>query len=103
MQEDIAAIFSKADKNNSGTLNVEDFKEVINDISERYPQIEIYLKRNKMKGFSDLLGSAEDGTEINIEKFKKLLSEVDLQMKTLPATAQVRIQHYMFIFLLMIR
>nr|GMC72851.1 external alternative NAD(P)H-ubiquinone oxidoreductase B2, mitochondrial-like [Ipomoea batatas]GME02633.1 external alternative NAD(P)H-ubiquinone oxidoreductase B2, mitochondrial-like [Ipomoea batatas] len=91
-QEDIAAIFSKADKNKSGTLKVGDFKEVINDISERYPQIEIYLKKNKMKGFADLLGSEEDGTEINIDKFKTLLSEVDLQMKTLPATAQVAAQ-----------
>nr|GLL22948.1 external alternative NAD(P)H-ubiquinone oxidoreductase B4, mitochondrial-like [Ipomoea trifida] len=92
VMEDIAAIFSKADKNKSGTLKVGDFKEVINDISERYPQIEIYLKKNKMKGFADLLGSEEDGTEINIDKFKTLLSEVDLQMKTLPATAQVAAQ-----------
>ncbi|CAH9089228.1 unnamed protein product [Cuscuta europaea] len=92
VMEDIAAIFSKADKKNSGNLKVEDFKEVINGIRERYPQIDIYLKKNKMKCFTDQLKSAKDGTEINIDKFKELLSEVDSQMKTLPATAQVAAQ-----------
>ncbi|KAM0071177.1 putative NADH:ubiquinone reductase (non-electrogenic) [Helianthus debilis subsp. tardiflorus] len=39
VMEDISAIFSKADKNKSGKLNVGDFAEVINDIIERYPQV----------------------------------------------------------------
>lgn len=48
-----------------------------------------------MHNIVDLLkGSKEDGAkesiELNIEEFKSALSQVDSQMKNLPATAQVR-------------
>ncbi|PWA73161.1 NAD(P)H dehydrogenase B4 [Artemisia annua] len=94
VMEDISAIFSKADKNNTGKLNVEDFKEVINDIIERYPQIQLHLKSKKLKNFVQLLKSNEDGAskQIDIEKFKAALSEVDTKMKSLPPTAQVAAQ-----------
>ncbi|KAI3502174.1 hypothetical protein L1887_30206 [Cichorium endivia] len=94
--EDIAAIFSKADKNKSGKLNVEDFNEVINDIIERYPQVAIHLKSKKLKNFVQLLesnkGEAAKQTTLDIEKFKAALSEVDTKMKSLPPTAQVAAQ-----------
>lgn len=92
-QEDIAAIFSKADNNKTGTLNVEDFKEVINDICERYPQVELHLKKQRLRNFVDLLSSGEDAKkEIDIERFKTALEQVDSQFKNLPATAQVNYQ-----------
>ncbi|XP_076953813.1 external alternative NAD(P)H-ubiquinone oxidoreductase B4, mitochondrial-like [Bidens hawaiensis] len=87
----IAAIFSKADKNKTGMLNVADFNEVINDIIERYPQVELYLKSKKLKNLVELLQSDKD-SRLNIEKFKSALSEVDSQMKSLPPTAQVAAQ-----------
>ncbi|KAJ0018446.1 hypothetical protein Pint_10743 [Pistacia integerrima] len=94
VMEDIAAIFSKADKDNSGTLTVKEFQEVIKDICERYPQMELYLKNKKMGNIADMLKEAKgdvakEAIELNIEEFKKALSEVDTQMKNLPATAQV--------------
>ncbi|XP_022140190.1 external alternative NAD(P)H-ubiquinone oxidoreductase B3, mitochondrial [Momordica charantia] len=97
VMEDIAAIFSKADKDNSGTLTVKEFQEVINDICERYPQVELYLKNKQMHNIVDLLkGSkgdvAKESIELNIEEFKLALSQVDSQMKNLPATAQVAAQ-----------
>ncbi|KAJ6769740.1 putative proteinDH DEHYDROGENASE [Salix purpurea] len=55
VMEDIAAIFKKADKDNSGTLTVKEFREVIKDICERYPQLELYLKSKKMHDIADLL------------------------------------------------
>lgn len=70
---------------------MDDFKEVIQDICERYPQVDLYLKKKQLKNFNALLMNSEDHAEINIEKFKKLLAEVDSQMKNLPATAQVNI------------
>lgn len=88
-QDDISAIFEKADKNKSGTLKVDDFKEVVNDIIERYPQVELYLKKKQMNNFVELLKSSHPDEELDIEKFKAALSEVDSQMKVLPATAQV--------------
>ncbi|KAH9744296.1 External alternative NAD(P)H-ubiquinone oxidoreductase B4 [Citrus sinensis] len=97
VMEDISAIFSKADKNNTGKLNVKDLKEVVKDICERYPQVEIYLNKKQLKNINVLLKNAEEdpkkaSMEFDIEKFKKALSEVDSQMKHLPATAQVAAQ-----------
>ena len=89
-QEDIAAIFSKADKNNTGKLKADDFNEVINDITERYPQVVIHLKKQQVKNFLQLLKNAQGEDELDIEKFKLALSAVDAQMKNLPATAQVK-------------
>ena len=87
-------IFKKADKDSSGTLTVKEFQEVVDDICERYPQVELYLKSKKMSNIVDLLKEAKgdvakESMELNIEEFKKALSEVDSQMKFLPATAQV--------------
>ncbi|KAL1336027.1 hypothetical protein HN51_030443 [Arachis hypogaea] len=97
VMEDIAAIFKKADKNNSGTLTVKEFQEAMNDICERYPQLELYLKNNQMRNIADLLKEAKgdvkkESIELNIEELKTALSKVDSQMKFLPATAQVASQ-----------
>lgn len=91
-QEDISAIFDKADKNKSGRLKVDDFNHVINDILERYPQVEIHLKKQQLSNFVHLLKNSHAENELNIEKFKLALSQVDSQMKNLPATAQVAAQ-----------
>ena len=91
-QEDIAAIFGKADKGETGTLNKKEFKGVVKDICQRYPQVELYLKKKKLRNIANLLKSANgDNTELSIETFKQALSEVDTQMKNLPATAQVKL------------
>ncbi|KAJ0630775.1 putative NADH:ubiquinone reductase (non-electrogenic) [Helianthus annuus] len=97
VMEDISSIFSKADKNKSGKLNVGDFAEVINNIIERYPQVELHLKSKKLKNFVELLQSNQDdaakkATQLDIEKFKKALFEVDTKMKSLPPTAHVAAQ-----------
>lgn len=94
IQEDVDAIFRVADKDNSGTLTVKKIKDVLGDIYVRYPQVELYLKTNQMKGFHDLLKDKES-EELNIEELKKALAQVDSQVKLLPATAQViHVCHY---------
>ncbi|KAM0936070.1 putative NADH:ubiquinone reductase (non-electrogenic) [Dioscorea sansibarensis] len=102
VMEDISAIFKVADKDNSGTLTAEEIQDVLEDIYARYPQIELYLKTNHMSDFLDLLkdakgDAAKASVEINIEQFKEALANVDSQVKTLPATAQVAAQqgHYL--------
>lgn len=81
--------------NNSGTIKVSDFKTIMKDICERYPQVEIYLKKKQLKSFDQLLKNGNGNEEeIDIEKFKLALSEVDIQMKNLPATAQVNFRKY---------
>lgn len=86
-------IFSKADKNKNGKLELEEFQEVVDDIIERYPQVGIYLKKKQMNNIMALMKKYEDksgAVEVDIETFTSGLSEVDSQMKNLPATAQVR-------------
>lgn len=50
------------------------------------------MKKKQLKNFLQLLKNTQEGEELNIEKFKAALSEVDAQMKNLPATAQVHTQ-----------
>ncbi|KAG5020951.1 hypothetical protein JHK87_016806 [Glycine soja] len=80
VMEDIAVIFSKADKNNSGKLDLQEFKEVVGDIIDRYPQVDIYLKKNQMKDMASLLKkSQESNIIVDIEYFKEALSKVAAQ------------------------
>ncbi|KAJ8429044.1 hypothetical protein Cgig2_034073 [Carnegiea gigantea] len=101
--EDIEAICRRADKDNKGSLSVKELQNVLKDISERYPQIEIYMKRKQFTSIVDLLKSVqgneekEKSTQVNIATFKKALSEVDAQMKNLPATAQVASQQGVYL------
>lgn len=93
-QEDVVAIFRKADKDNSGTLTAKEFQEVLDDVRERYPQLELYLKNKRLHTLVDLLKDSKgddvkESVEVSIEEFKLALSQVDSQMKNLPATAQV--------------
>ncbi|CAI9783866.1 unnamed protein product [Fraxinus pennsylvanica] len=97
VMEDICSIFRKADKDNSGTLTVKEFREVLDDICERYPQVGLYLKNKQMSSLVDLLKESKGDTvkesvEVNLEEFTLALSKVDSQMKNLPATAQVAAQ-----------
>ncbi|MCL7041248.1 hypothetical protein MKW94_015990 [Papaver nudicaule] len=97
VMEDISAIFSKADKDQSGTLTIEEFQDALNDICERYPQVELYLKDKQVKNIVYLLKDSQgkdkkETLEMDIEGFKSALSQVDSKVKFLPATAQVAAQ-----------
>ncbi|XVF01911.1 hypothetical protein REPUB_Repub04eG0129800 [Reevesia pubescens] len=94
IMEDIATIFKAADKDNSGVLTIKEFKDVIDDILERYPQVGHYLKSMHLSDVTDLLKDPQGNgrNEVDIEGFKLALSHVDSQTKNLPATAQVAAQ-----------
>ncbi|KAL2547835.1 External alternative NAD(P)H-ubiquinone oxidoreductase B1 [Forsythia ovata] len=94
IMEDISTIFKAADKNDSGTLTIEEFQDVVEDIIIRYPQVELYLKSKHFSQLTDLLKDSEgnDTEAVDIDGFKLALSHVDSQMKSLPATAQVASQ-----------
>ncbi|MBA0870706.1 hypothetical protein Goshw_016292 [Gossypium schwendimanii] len=94
VMEDITEIFKKADADNSGTLTLKEFQDISNDICERYPQMQLYLKSKPVRNIFDrpsqVKGKAsKESIELSIEEFKSALSEVDTQLKNLPATAQV--------------
>ncbi|KAI3833340.1 hypothetical protein MKX03_028892 [Papaver bracteatum] len=97
VMEDISAIFNKADKDQSGTLTTKEFQDALDDICERYPQVELYLKDKQVKNIVDLLKDSKgndkkETLEMDIEGFKSALSQVDSKVKFLPATAQVAAQ-----------
>lgn len=94
IMEEIAIIFKAADVDNSGTLTLAEFRDVMDDIIVRYPQVELYLKSQHLRDLMDLLRDPEgnEREEIDIEGFRLALSHVDSQMKSLPATAQVAAQ-----------
>ncbi|XP_050205755.1 external alternative NAD(P)H-ubiquinone oxidoreductase B1, mitochondrial-like [Mercurialis annua] len=94
IMEDISAIFKAADKDNSGTLTVQEFRDVVDDILVRYPQVELYLKNKHLMDVTDLLKDSEgkDRKEVDIEGFTQALAHVDSLTKTFPATAQVAAQ-----------
>lgn len=75
----------------SGTLTIKEFKDVMDDIIIRYPQVELYLKNQHLGDVTDLFKDSEGNyrPEVDIEQFKLALSHVDSQTKNLPATAQV--------------
>jgi NADH:ubiquinone reductase (non-electrogenic) len=103
MQEDVAIIFKLADVDNSGMLSAKEFKDAIELLRGRYPQIDLYLKRQHMKDVLRIIddnSSSENKGEVllDIEEFKKSLVKVDSQMKALPATAQVFMQSKIFTF-----
>ena len=59
--------------------------------------MELYLKNKQMRDIVDLSKNskgdvAKESIELDIEGFKSALSQVDSQMKNLPATAQVLCQ-----------
>ncbi|XP_020209534.2 external alternative NAD(P)H-ubiquinone oxidoreductase B1, mitochondrial-like, partial [Cajanus cajan] len=90
IMDDCLAIFEAADKDKSGTLSIQEFRDVIDDIILRYPQLEVYKKSQHLFDWSvlwkDSQGTAKE--EIDIEEFKMAFFHVDSQLKSLPATAQ---------------
>ncbi|GAB4825023.1 External alternative NAD(P)H-ubiquinone oxidoreductase B1, mitochondrial [Ancistrocladus abbreviatus] len=94
VMDDIATIFEAADKDKSGTLTVKEFQDVLEDVLERYPQVDLYLKSQHMRDVKDLWKDSKgnERDEVDIEQFKQALCHVDSQMKCLPATAQVAAQ-----------
>lgn len=85
------AVFEAADKDKSGTLTVEEFNDVMDDIILRYPQFKLYMKSQHLPDLTHVWKDSQgnEKEEIDIEGFKLALSHVDSQMKSLPATAQV--------------
>ncbi|KAE9457744.1 hypothetical protein C3L33_10353, partial [Rhododendron williamsianum] len=78
---DMLNIFKAADKDNSGTLTMEEFEDVVDDILERYPQVDLYLKRNHLPDIRSLLQATmgNEREEVNYEEFKSALCLVAAQ------------------------
>lgn len=94
IMEDISSIFKAADADNSGTLSVDEFRQVMEDIIIRYPQVDLYCKSKHLLEATDIFKDAKGNIrgEVDLKGFKRALAYVDSQTKSLPATAQVAAQ-----------
>ncbi|XP_012088357.1 external alternative NAD(P)H-ubiquinone oxidoreductase B1, mitochondrial isoform X4 [Jatropha curcas] len=64
IMEDIGAIFKAADKDNSGTLTVQEFQDVMDDVLIRYPQLGLYLRNKHLRDVADLLKDPEATAQV---------------------------------------
>ena len=79
--EDIAYIFKLADKDNNGYLSAAEFCETMEKVRVRYPQIDLYMDRQHLKGVTGLLDDAfKDGkassVKLDLEHFSQAISKV---------------------------
>lgn len=79
--EDIAYLFKLADKNGDGTLSVSEFVDTMNNVRVRYPQIDLYMERQHMKGVVGLLNDAikkEKDLKLDLDHFSEAICKVGL-------------------------
>ncbi len=81
--EDIADLFKLADKDNDGYLSAAEFVSTMEGVRVRYPQIDLYMNHNHMKGVIGLLGEAMNAgdqgtTKLDLEHFSAAISKVRL-------------------------
>ncbi|XP_028392983.1 external alternative NAD(P)H-ubiquinone oxidoreductase B1, mitochondrial-like [Dendronephthya gigantea] len=92
---DVKEIFTDADKDGDGKLNLEEFKAAIEQARNKYPQI---CKHFSGEDWDDSLQNAFKEADENadgclgIAEFEKLLKTVDNKLTNLPCTAQVASQ-----------
>lgn len=79
--EDISYLFKLADVDNDGYLSVTEFVNTMENVKVRYPQIELYMERQHMKGVVGLLEKAmQSGKEskLDLEHFSDAICKVGL-------------------------
>lgn len=77
--EDIAYLFKLADTDNDGYLSVTEFVNSMETVKVRYPQIELYMERQHMRGVLDLLNQAVQGgkdLKLDIDHFSEAICKV---------------------------
>ncbi|KAK9728397.1 hypothetical protein K7432_001111 [Basidiobolus ranarum] len=81
--------FEAADKNNSGTIDFDEFCDMTQEMSKKYPTTRTHLQR-----LHDLFEEYDEdhSGELDLDELKKLLQYVDSKLTSLPATAQVASQ-----------
>jgi len=77
--EDIAFLFKLADIDNDGYLSLTEFVDTMDKVKVRYPQIDLYMERQHMKGVVGLLNEAmRSGKEVklDLEHFSEAICKV---------------------------
>lgn len=79
-------VFKRADINNDGTIDLDEFKHLVHDLSRTYPA----LKALDQKTFEEF--DVNNDKVLSEDEFKELLSKMERTLTRLPSTATVAVQ-----------
>lgn len=90
-------LFEKADKDNSGDLDIKEFTDMIEQARKDFPHLEAYLGEASKESISRMYQKADHDKDskhrpVTLAVFEEALAEVDRELKMLPPTAQVAAQ-----------
>ncbi|RUP48700.1 hypothetical protein BC936DRAFT_144141 [Jimgerdemannia flammicorona] len=90
----IMDIFIKADKDKSGALSWDEFRDAVKSMVRKFPITETHV--NKLQSLFERYDEDHSGT-IDMDELRKMLSDIDKKFTSLPATAQVAHQQGKFL------
>lgn len=91
---DVTELFNKADFDKDGSLSLDEFKVIMEAAKKLYPQVTLHLSTEYNESLKQAFETADangDG-RLCAGEFKKFLGDIDGELKSLPATAQVATQ-----------
>eukprot|EP00118_Oscarella_pearsei_P000938 m.6182 g.6182 ORF g.6182 m.6182 type:complete len:598 (+) comp15156_c0_seq2:43-1836(+) len=90
----VGELFAAADVNGDGEVTVNEFNQLMAKFQNKYPQIALSFSHSWDENVEKLFEKADkDGSaRLNLNEFHVALNEIDKQLKSLPATAQVASQ-----------
>ena len=92
--DQIQQLFEKADKDNRGSLNLQQFQTLVENNIKQFPQLELFSNSIE-KAFAKT--DKEKSGHLTLDTLRSILEKADQKLRTLPATAQVAYQqgHYL--------
>lgn len=89
MVDSAALLFKRGDRDNSGTLDFDEIKKLLNGATEEFPQVKILLQ-NLAQDKDYLSQFCKDGSkELDATEFGTFIKSADDSLRGLPPTAQV--------------
>mmetsp|Transcript_36100 Transcript_36100/g.90589 ORF Transcript_36100/g.90589 Transcript_36100/m.90589 type:complete len:586 (+) Transcript_36100:49-1806(+) len=92
--DSLEELFRQADTDGSGCLSREELVVAFDSMVRKFPHMRVHLK--KVHQLFDRFDANRDG-QLSIDEFRTLLADVDANLKSYPATAQVAVQQGQFL------
>jgi len=94
LKDHLESLFISADVNGDGQLSWDEFHDFLINVSDMYPQLEIYNAR-MFEVFKEM--DVDKSGSLSHDEFRSLIERSDSEVTVLPATAQVASQEGKFI------
>ncbi|XP_065051948.1 uncharacterized protein LOC135681414 [Rhopilema esculentum] len=94
LMSDVTDLFEKADANKDGSLSMDEFREIMEQAKNLYPQVSLHFSTEYNESLQRAFEKADENKDqrLSLDEFKGILAEIDKELKSLPATAQVATQ-----------